>query len=539
MSEHPLCLDPELLERQQALRLENANLRRQLALRANYGINYYRPHAKQHKFHVSLATGRYARTGNRFGKSEMGIAEDIAWLMGYRAWYRETFDIFDGQGQVVDHHVGSVEHPFTTSGIPNFGVKGLLLVVDWDMAKKIFTNRTDDPKTCGKLFKFLPKECYDHKGAIHLSRGGHIDQIEVCRPTSMGGGVSTLTIDTIEAWKHNRLGGESADWDFIHVDEPCPEPMFKSFARGLMDRNGKYWFTCTPLDEMWINDNFTPPKGGTAGPDGVYFIKDGAKRFIIEGSIYDNPHRSPEGVAEFESTLTREEKECRLYGMPLAMAGRVYKEFIYDLHVLCDVPLGWADYHLPPLDYTVRCAWDVHDKLPQAILKVATDPTGIAFVYDEMFDESLIQPNATRLKNSLWSRNVQDMLMDPYAWNPDPRDGSCIADDIDAVGLFFEKASKDLTRGVSKVREKLLERNRNGLPTICFSPRLTQTLFEFSHYCYDTEKNEPKDKDNHMMENLYRLVLNGLEYVKPKGSFVPPVRRVVSHDEDLLSVSLD
>jgi len=35
------------------------------------------------------------------------------------------------------------------------------------------------------------------------------------------------------------MGSESSDFDFVHVDEPCPEPMYKAAARGLIDRNGK------------------------------------------------------------------------------------------------------------------------------------------------------------------------------------------------------------------------------------------------------------------------------------------------------------
>lgn len=521
-----LVEESPMLKRQRLFREVEA-LKRQVAIKRAYGLHFYRPHWKQHLFHKSCATGRYGRTGNRFGKSEMGISETIAFCLGHRPWYKYSFDVIDGESIVREVHEGGTGNELITRGIPSHPVKGLLLVVDWDMAKRIFTNRTDDPKTCGKLFKLLPHESI---GKVHLSRGGHIDQIEIKRPAEYGGGISTLSIDTIESWKHNKLGGESADWDFIHIDEPCPEPMFKSYARGLMDRNGKFWFTCTPLDEMWINDMFCPPGRNAISDQGdglLFTLNQSVTRFIITGSIYDNPFRTQAGVESFETTLTREEKACRLYGMPLAMAGAVYKEFIYDLHVLCDVPKGWTDYTMPPLDYTYRVAWDVHQRIPQALLFVATSPSGIAFVYDELYLDPLIQVNIDTLKKKMTrtvikdgvARTVtldfQDQLIDPFSCVPDPRDGSCILDDIMESGLYFQKASKDLTLGVSRVRERLLERTPSALPTICFAPHLTQTLFEFSHYVYDTEKNEPKDQDNHMMENLYRLVLNGLDYIAP------------------------
>ena len=53
------------------------------SLRQAYGINFYRPHAKQDKFHrAGDKVGRYVRTGNRGGKTKCGAAEDVAWLLG-------------------------------------------------------------------------------------------------------------------------------------------------------------------------------------------------------------------------------------------------------------------------------------------------------------------------------------------------------------------------------------------------------------------------------------------------------------------------
>ena len=57
------------------------------------------------------------------------------------------------------------------------------------------------------------------------------------------------------------------------------------------------------------------------------------------------------------------------------------------------------------------------------------------------------------------------------------------------------------------------------MPTIFFSPGLAQTLFEFTHYVYDPVKNTPVDENNHMMENLYRAVLNGLSYIEPPDDY--------------------
>lgn len=543
-------MDIEALARVSALEAEAKALRELRALRQDNGLAFYRPHLKQHKFHVADFVNRYLRTGNRFGKSDCGICESLAYAGGGRIWYRQPFDILGTretapgkyETYVDSNHPGGHNHPYVTLGIPQKPVKILIICVDWDKCKEVFTNRGGSYDVWGKLWKMIPKSW---SGQTYSGgRGDRIEKIEIIRPEEFGGGISTIKFDTVESYKHNKMSGESEDYDYIHVDEPCPEAMFQAFSRGLMDRNGKCAFTCTPLDEMWINDKFTPPglQMVKEAKDGLPFAPKGVKEklnYIITGSLYDNPYRNEKGVANFESGLTREQRACRILGIPLAMAGQVYKEFIYDMHVLCEVPTGWSSYETPPSDYTIRVAWDVHQRLPQALLFAATAPNGDVFIYDEQFDESLIGPNAERLMQKLRRRDPASLLIDPFAVIESPVTGESVLDELSNYELYFEKASKDLTTGISKVRERLSERNTFGRPTIYFSPHLTETLYEFSHYVYDTDKNKPKDKDDHMMENLYRLVLDGLEYIPPVTESTYPKRsRAIPDGLELLDLAL-
>lgn len=508
----------EALARINEARAEQERLRRQKQLVQNYGLNFYQPHAKQDKFHIAGdKVGRYCRTGNRGGKTKAGAAEDVGWLLGGRVWYRNSFDVLDGERNVVRHHIGSKNHEFITKGIPSHPVKGLLLVNDWDKATEIFTNRQGSYENWGELFKLIPR---DALGRPHVSRGGHVDQIPVKRLTEFGGGESILYVDTVESYKHANMSAESSYWDFIHFDEPCPRDMFVAHKRGLVDRNGKFWINCTPLTEMWINDEFLPPNQYVVdrAPNGLEFDKlaeGGGSRYMITWSIYDNPHNSKEAIAEFEAGLNREERECRLHGLPLNMAGLIYKEFVYDMHVLPNVPEGWKDYHLPPKNYTIRIWLDYHIRLPQAVLFFATDPQGRVFVYDELFVDNLIEPVAKAIVAKTRGYFVTDMEIDKLAILPHPVTEESIIDEFAKYDLFFEPASKDRALGINKVREKLAERDNFGNATIFFSPRVRETLFEFARYVYDPKKNVPIDEDDHMMENLYRAVLNGLSYIEP------------------------
>jgi len=521
------------------LKNKRDSLARIKLLKQSHGIDFYRPHWKQDKFHLANVTGRYCRTGNRGGKTKCGAAEDVAWLIGGRTWYKNSFDVLDGNGVTTRSHVGTASHPYVTLGIPKYPVKGLLIVNDWDKGTEIFTNRAGSYENWGELFKLIPREAL---GKPHVSRGGHIDQIPVKRMSEFGGGESVLYIDTVESYKHANMSAESSYWDFIHIDEPCPRNMFVAHKRGLVDRNGKFWMNCTPISEMWINDEFVPPKKTVveSAEDGITFNKlegGGASRFMITWSMFDNPYNSREAIEEFEAGLTREERECRLHGLPLNLAGLVYKEFIYDLHVLCDVPKGWEDFGSPPKGYTIRVWFDYHVRLPQAVLFVATDPQGRVFVYDELYDENLIEPVARGINERLEGRFVADMEIDPFAVIEHPVTDESILDELSKYGLFFERATKDRAVGINKVRERLAERDAFGMPTIYFSPRVTEVLFEFTHYVFDPKTNKPIDMFDHQMENLYRAVLNGLQYIDPNWEAPTYKPFTIKMDQNLLSLN--
>ena len=522
----------EILE----LRRQAASLKKLRELEQQNGINFYRPHAKQHRFHsAGHVTGRYCRTGNRGGKTKCGAAEDVAFCLGYRPWYQYEFEIKDGTGKVVEIHPGGDNHPLVTKGIPQRPVKLLLIVTDWDKSKEIFTNFEGSYENLGEYFQLIPK---DAVVKVNKSKGGHVDRIDIQRPDRFGGGVSSIYIDTVESYKHSKMSAESSDWDAIHMDEPCPRQMFVAHKRGLVDRNGKFWINCTPITEMWINDEFTPVgrhdiEGAPAGLEFAKLADGGGSRFIITWSIRDNPWNSPAAIAEFEAGLTREERECRLEGLPMAMAGLVYKEFVWDMHVLCDVPRGWTDFHKPPVGYTVRWWWDFHTRLPQAVLFLATDPHGTVYVFDELFTDNLVKPVCESILSKCEGYFVAQTEIDQFAMIPNPVDGTCIVDELATYGLFVEPATKDKRFGINKVRERLAERGPNGLPTIYFSPHLKETLFEFTHYVYNLDKQEPIDKYDHMMENLYRAILSGLLYVEPPSDADYANRRsgAIRHDE--------
>ncbi len=481
-------LQLEILQKRRQVEL----LRRRKKLVEENGIAFYEPFPKQDLFHrAGEYKRRYVRTGNRFGKSTVGATEDISFALGYRPWYPEG-------------------DPARYTGIPKHSTKGVIVVHDWDKAHEIFTN--EEPGTSqGKLFQFLPKEAIVAKKKGRSGMG--ISEIVV---KSIHGGHSTIHIETVRSFVQNQMGAESSNWDWIHIDEPCPYAMWIALSRGLVDRGGKAWFTCTPITEAWINDYFVPSSRTRESFDNSFVNEEGkTPKWVLTGSSYDNPNVAAEDLEAFEDDLTEEEKTCRILGIPLALSGLVYKDFKPDVHVYHEAPHGWVDAATPPQNYTIRTFIDPHPRTAHAVLHFATDPHGYTFIFRELFRPCLISDLVEHILAQTEGYHVEDYLVDPIAFIENPNTGACMADEFYAHALPVVPAPKNLQYGIIKTQKAFRERDAHGNPYIKVHAHCEEFLHEIDRYIWNKDTEKPVDKDDHMMECLYRAVLTGLTYVDP------------------------
>lgn len=478
----------EQAERVAALQEQVRHLRRVRELARENGVLFYAPHGQQDAFHRSTCKRRAYFSGNRGGKSTCNAAETVAWAIGERPWYK----------------VGDLAR---TSGIPPYPTKQLVLTTDWDKVDEIWT--TQKGSQPGKLWRFLPKS------AIVSTKRNHSGAIETVEVKHISGGTSLIRFDTEEAFKRNPQGSESSDWDRVSIDEPITIEQFKAAARGLIDRGGQADFTLTPLREMWIYD---------------YFYGDGAAlstslqtvpgRFAIRGSIFDNPYLTREAIAEYERDLTDDEKQARLYGIPLELSGLVYKEFNRAKHVLTELPLGWRDWHLPAKNWVLFARVDPHPQTPHAVLFCAVGENQIPIICHEIWMPCDADALADAINSYVRETGcyLAEIKVDPAAWVKDAvTRQSSIADSLASKGLLVQPASKDKSNGILNMRS-VLKSDRG----VRFSPALRRTLWEISRYCYDKE-NKPVDRDDHMMENMYRMFISPLYWFNPDTAVGVPV----------------
>jgi len=483
-------IDRKKLELQHLAELEHLLLAKQQRQK-DFGLAYYRPHEKQHEFHIA---GDYLRrlceAGNRSGKSEAGVAEDCAWLLGYRPWYEQSWTVFNRDGTINVSHEGWVGHPYARVGIPQKPNKVLVLVNDSDIIPEVFTGKG------GKIWSWLPSDFIERQ---HKNTQGHVVMLECTNG-------SILAFDTLKAFINNPQGQESKDWDAIHVDEPISQEMWNANARGLVDRNGKAWFTLTPLREPWIGDLFFPPTNDPKDrPDKWVKENESTKKYTwaIRWTMWDNPYNSEEGIRSYLDTLDPEEREAREFGLPLAFAGMVYKQFSYEKHVLKEPLPGWRDFYTPPKENLTVVTIDPHTTTDYHALLCSVAKDGTYCVYDEIKTHPSPDSFIPVLLAKLAGKRLGWIKMDPFAWNGEGKVRT-LADDFIMKGVLVQKAPKDLQQGIPKCRQLLSERDHKGDAILRINPALNGFLRGIRNYVYD-KNGKVRDKDDHFMECFYRL----------------------------------
>lgn len=480
------------------------------------GIEFYRPHWKQHQFHAhGHRRWRYMRIGNRGGKSQSGVAEDLAFALGERPWYKHAFDVLDGEGNVRYRHPGGEDHPLVHLGLPRRPTKGCVICQDWEKAEEVFTSMEGGDKR-GKFFQFLPKGSL--QGLVKGSKGNIVG----LKIKSKWGGTSVILLDTVRSYMQNKMGHESSAWDWVHGDEPMPEGMFTAYVRGMADTAAPCWVLCTQIDEPWLNSFFIPGMRTEIPSDGAEFYDEALEdtKFVITGSSRDNPYVSERGIKALEVMAKREGTyEARIEGGSSTAVGLIYKEFEPSEHIYYDTPHGWENPWTPPENYTIRYAIDHHPSTtkPDAVLFSATAPTGEVFFFQEIFEDLLTPELCERMLEIIGGRYVEIGVIDPIAYIESPNDGSCTADLFMACGISPAKAVKDPLRGIREGRELLKAFMPNGYRKIRIYEGCRRTVCEFDNYIWDPRNPEkPKAKNNDMMEDFYRLVIEGLHYVEPQ-----------------------
>ena len=165
----------------------------------------------------------------------------------------------------------------------------------------------------------------------------------------------------------------------------------------------------------------------------------------------------------------------------------------------------------------VDIAIDIHPRERQAVLFVATDPRNDRHICDEIWehgDGTSIGDAIVRRVNQN-SYRVNRIVIDPLSKGDSNNQETTYKKVFNALAahdLSLETASKDLDAGILSVKEHLMGPNQK--PSLFLLDNCMYTLFEMEGYMWDKKRpGKPLDKDDHMMENLYRICLLNTKYV--------------------------
>jgi phage terminase large subunit-like protein len=312
-------------------------------------ITRYDPHKKQQRFHHSKKKGRLYIGGNRAGKTTANVVECCWWL--------------------------TKTHP--SRKMPDEPVRGRLVCVD-------FLNGLD--KIILPQFKqWLPKK-YLIDGEWEKS----YDKEHKTLTLNNNSFIEFMSYDQ----DLDKFAGTSRH--FISCDEEPPKHIFNECKARLVDTDGDWWISMTPLDGLtWIYEDIYAPVVEKK------LERECARYEVVQADMLDNPHISKAAAEEFLAGLDPQERAAREKGTFVQLGGRVFKNFNPEVHA---APLDF----FPTPQMRIFTSLDTGWAHPAAWLWHAVEPDGHITTFHEMVQPlTTIEDWAKQIKeyeNFLWEQ---------------------------------------------------------------------------------------------------------------------------------------
>jgi phage terminase large subunit-like protein len=437
---------------------------------ARPNIYGYDPHEKQLDFHTSEAQKRIFLGGNRSGKTVGGITEDIWWLMGKHPYIKTPPPPVAGRIVSVDflNGVNKIIIPEVTRWIPASALKG------------------------GHWEKAYNKEMR----VLTLENGSFVEFMSYDQDVDKFAGTS----------RH-----------FIHFDEEPPRDIYIECLQRLIDTNGRFWFTMTPVDGMssWIYDEL------------YLAAKEDTSIKVVEVSQEDNPHLNYVEAQALLSGLTEDEMEARKKGKFVQIGGLIYKMFDPHKHVIDEIDLSRVEnwLHVAGMDHGFNN--------PTAWLWGAVSGDGKVVVYDEYYvSGKIVREHAQAVHEINQGHGLVPAynVGDPSIRNVDPITGTSVLLEYMEYGVPIVLGNNDQKAGINRVARYLT--GTNGVPQLYITRNCTQLIREIGRLRWaqwsnrkvrddKNRKEEQHKKDDHAADALRYFISSRPEL--DTGTYIPRV----------------
>lgn len=437
-------------------------------------IKKYKPHEKQHVFHSSQKKKKLYIGGNRSGKTTGGVCEAI-----WRATNR---------------------HPFRPDLNALGPTRGRVIAVD-------FINGVE------KII-FPQYKQWIYPSAL---RGGSWDTAydKLLRTLHFSNG------STIEFMSYDqdldKFAGTSRHW--VHFDEEPPQSIYIENMARLIDTDGDFWITMTPVEGMtWVYDDLY--EKNVDNPDGNVEV--------IEINTLENPYLTANAIKSFTDSVDDDEASARIEGKFVQVGGRIYKTFdptLGGLHVLSE-PIESPKQRFK--DWLWICSLDHGLNNPTAVLWTAVNVDGFAITFKEHYKkEWSVDMHAARIHeiNKEHGRVPDLYVADPSIQNRNGITMTSIYEEYVKYGIPFTMGNNDVKAGLVRMKKYLNPTAGNvsrsikaGTPRWRCTPDCQNLIWEMKRYRWKTYSNkklnynnnafeEPHKKDDHACDSLRYMIM--------------------------------
>jgi len=303
---------------------------------------------------------------------------------------------------------------------------------------------------------------------------------------------------------------ESVDLGWAWFDEPPRWDVFKATV-ARMRRGGMIFMTLTPLmHSAWIKDELVDKAKDKSVAYVTADVEANCKQHGVRGIL---EHKDIDRmIAQYDA----DEKLARIEGKFGHLIGLIFKMFERNIHVI-------EPFDINHREFSVYHALDPHPRVEDAGMWLGVDKKGTKYVVDELFvkvdsDREL----AFQIKQKNDKYRLESMIADPSMFVANQHESASLATKLQGHGLYYHEASKLRQAADRRIKDALTFQEVKGhmvrAPELYIFSTCQRTIFEIERYRWDnwrgrtgedkTPKPKPVDKDDHMVENLGRLLLN-------------------------------
>lgn len=402
----------------------------------------YQPHEKQLLFHKSEKKNRLYIGGNRSGKTYSSIAEDVWWLTG--------------------------THPYLDT--PEPPIRGRVVTVDFTYGLE---------QIILPLFKSLLPAKFLKNGSWEDSYSKQFRTL-------------TLTNDsTVEFMSYEqdteKFAGTSRH--FVHYDEEPPLHVFNECNARLVDTNGSWWISMTPVEGLtWTYEK-------------IYELgkKPESNVYVVEADMLDNPHITPEAAEAYLSGLDDDERKAREHGTYVQLGGLVYKTFNEETHVI--------EPQIPPKDWRWYMSLDHGFNNPTAVLWHAVSPENriitFAEIYEREWTMDMVAAEIKR-KEASFGKQADFRVADPAIAQRSAHAGTSIQTEYAMRGIYLALANNDVETGVAKVQNYLKINPETGKPFRQITANCANFIQEMKRLRWKTFASKKMQFENNPQEKIHK-----------------------------------